>query len=101
MNSSVKPLVLVSQNILPKGYEILGQYFDVITLNKELTPEIFSKLKNRNFFGLLTLLTDKIDSELINSFPDTLKIISNHAVGFNNIDIQACKRRNIIVGNTP
>jgi glyoxylate reductase len=50
--------------------------------------------------GLLTLLTDSIDAELIDSSPK-LRAISNYAVGYDNIDLDAATRRRIPVGNTP
>jgi len=51
--------------------------------------------------GILTSITDKIDEETINKLSDTVKIISNFAVGFGNIDLEVAKKRNIIVTNTP
>ena len=51
--------------------------------------------------GILTSLTDKMDKETINKLPDTIKIISNFAVGFGNIDLEAAKKRSIVVTNTP
>jgi glyoxylate reductase len=50
--------------------------------------------------GLLTLLTDRIDAALIDGSPD-LRAISNYAVGFDNIDVDAATARGIAVGNTP
>ena len=51
--------------------------------------------------AVLTSLTDKMDEETINKLPETIKIISNFAVGFGNIDLEAAKRRGIAVTNTP
>jgi glyoxylate reductase len=51
--------------------------------------------------GILTSLTDKMDKETIDKLPDTIKIISNFAVGFGNIDLEAAKKRGIAVTNTP
>ena len=50
--------------------------------------------------GLLTLLTDRVDAELIEACP-RLRTISNYAVGYDNIDVAAASRRGISVGNTP
>jgi glyoxylate reductase len=50
--------------------------------------------------GLLTLLTDRVDTALIDACPN-LKTISNYAVGYDNIDLAAATRRGITVGNTP
>ena len=46
-------------------------------------------------------MTDKLDAETVNQLPDSIKIISNFAVGFGNIDLEAAKKRGIAVTNTP
>ena len=51
--------------------------------------------------GILTSLTDKMDTETINKLPDSIKILSNFAVGFGNIDLEAAKKRGIAITNTP
>ena len=51
--------------------------------------------------GILSSLTDKMDKQTIDKLPDTIKIISNFAVGFGNIDLEAAKSRGIVVTNTP
>jgi len=51
--------------------------------------------------GVLTLLTEKIDSEFMDAAGSQLQVISNFAVGYNNIDLQEATRRGIRVGNTP
>lgn len=50
--------------------------------------------------GLLCLLTDTIDEDLLQVNPN-LKVIANYAVGYNNIDLEACTQREILVSNTP
>ena len=50
--------------------------------------------------GLISLVTDTIDREVIEAAPD-LKVISNYAVGFNNIDVEAATEHNIAVRYTP
>jgi len=50
--------------------------------------------------GLVCLLTDKIDAEILNEAP-SLRVISNYAAGFDNIDVAEAARRGIVVGNTP
>lgn len=50
--------------------------------------------------GLLSLLTDRVDEALLEKMPH-LRIVSNMAVGVDNIDVPACTRRGILVGNTP
>ena len=63
---------------------------------------IFGELDELNdmYDGLLCLLTDKITAEVLNK-DKRLKIIANYAVGFDNVDVEAAKARNIMVTNTP
>jgi glyoxylate reductase len=56
--------------------------------------------RSRNVDGLLSMLTDRIDSDLIEQAV-RLKVISNYAVGFDNVDLRAAAARQIPVGNTP
>ena len=67
--------------------------------------ELYSQSKiiemSKGYDGILTSLTDKMDAETINKLPDTIKILSNFAVGFGNIDLEAAKKRGIAVTNTP
>ncbi len=51
--------------------------------------------------GVLTLLTDKVDAEFLDAAGPQLKIVSNYAVGFDNVDVPACTARGVAVGNTP
>ncbi|MDP9483969.1 MAG: D-glycerate dehydrogenase [Chloroflexota bacterium] len=51
--------------------------------------------------GILTLLTDRVDEELLHAAGPGLRVVSNLAVGYDNVDVAACARRGIAVGNTP
>ncbi len=51
--------------------------------------------------GVLTLLTDRVDEEFLDRAGRQLKVVSNFAVGFDNVDVAACTRRGVAVGNTP
>jgi len=70
-----------------------------------LNDELYSQEKlielSHGCDGVLSALTDKLDEKTINKLPDSVKILSNFAVGFGNIDLEAAKKRNIIVTNTP
>ena len=77
------------------GYEVLVSEFD-----RPLTQEeLLNKAKGAD--GLLTLLTDRIDGDLMDAVGPQLKMISSYAVGFDNIDVKAASDRGIVVTNTP
>ena len=97
-----KPKVFVTRLIPEKGFEIIRNLCDVDLWAEELPPRREDLLKHiRGVDGLLCLLTDKIDGEVMDEAGPQLKVISNHAVGFDNIDVPAATARRIPVGNTP
>ena len=51
--------------------------------------------------GLVTLLTERVDDELLDAAGPDLVVVANYAVGFDNIDVAACSRRGVLVSNTP
>ena len=98
----MKKKVLVTRKLLRSNEERASKLWDA-KLN--LKDEVYSQQKiielSQGCDGILSSLTEKIDEKVINSLPPSVKIISNFAVGFGNIDHQAAKKRNIIVTNTP
>jgi len=94
--------ILVTRKLIATSEEMAKKIFDV-KLNKE--DEILSKEQlirdSEGCDGILSSLTEKFDSDLISKLPKTVKIISNFAVGYGNIDLVAAKKRNIVVTNTP
>jgi len=78
---------------------------DTFETNLNLNDELYSQKKlielSNGCDGILSSLTDKLDAETINKLPKSIKIISNFAVGFGNIDLEAAKNKGISVTNTP
>ncbi|HEY9527794.1 MAG TPA: D-glycerate dehydrogenase [Anaerolineales bacterium] len=97
-----KPKVFVTRLIPEKGLEVVRDFCDVDLWAEELPPRREDLVEHiRGVDGLLCLLTDKIDGEVMDKAGPQLKVISNHAVGFDNIDVAAATARRIPVGNTP
>lgn len=97
-----KPRIFLTRVIPAKGIEMMQMVADVEIWPEELPPPYAVLLeKITQVDGLVCLLTDKIDAQLIEAAASELKVISQMAVGYDNIDIQAASRRRIPVGNTP
>jgi gluconate 2-dehydrogenase len=93
--------VLITRGIFPEVVEALAKRFDV-EHNAEDRPwppdELVGRLQGRH--GALATVMDKFDEPILSQAVD-LKVISNIAVGYNNIDVPACTRLGIRVTNTP
>ena len=94
--------ILITRRLLRSCEDKAKETFDA---NFNLNDELYSQQKlielSKGCDGILSSLTDKLDAVTINKLPDTIKIISNFAVGFGNIDLEAAKSRGIAVTNTP
>ncbi|MDB9743799.1 D-glycerate dehydrogenase [Pelagibacteraceae bacterium] len=94
--------ILVTRKLLQLNEDRLKQIYD-IKLNSN--DELYSQKKliemSEGCDGILSALTDKLDEETINMLPKSIKILSNFAVGFGNIDLDVAKKRDITVTNTP
>lgn len=95
------PHVFVTRVLPGPALGTLGQKVD-LTVWTEPRPVPRDRLLEEaaRSAGLLTLLTERIDTDLLDHAP-ALKVVSNMAVGFDNIDVPACAARNIPVGHTP
>jgi len=96
-----KPKIYVTRDIGERGLKIIRQHFDTEVWPEYAPPPkktIIEKAKNAD--ALATLLSDKIDGEIFDAAPK-LKIVSQLAVGFDNIDIPEATKRGIYVTNTP
>src|SRR3989344_5540429 len=87
-----------------KGYEVVVN--SAAADRPAMKEEILNALRQaqgegKPFDALLSILTEKIDAEIMDAAGSQLKIIANYAVGFDNIDLEAAKQKNILVTNTP
>lgn len=95
--------VYVTRVIPQPGLEILSENLSDVRVNTKdhlLTrQELLENVKGVD--GLLPLLTETINAEVMDAAGQQLKIIANHAVGFDNIDVEGATKRGIMVTNTP
>jgi glyoxylate reductase len=97
----MKPKVLVTRELLPEAMDFLRGRADIevgISSGNLPREDLLKKVSDKE--GLLPLLVDAIDREVIDRAP-RLKIIANCAVGYNNIDIDYARQKGILVTNTP
>ncbi len=97
-----KPKVFVTRVIPDKDLDLVKDFCDVDVWEGDLPPSRAELLQRvQGVDGLLCLLTDKIDGEVLDAAGEQLKVISNFAVGYDNIDVSAATARKLPVGNTP
>ncbi|MDC0974351.1 D-glycerate dehydrogenase [Candidatus Pelagibacter sp.] len=94
--------ILITRRLLKESEDKASKMFDA---NLNSNDELYSQSRlielSQGCDAVLTSLTDKMDADTINKLPESIKVISNFAVGFGNIDLEAAKKRGIAVTNTP
>ena len=94
--------ILITRKLIKDSEDKASKTFNpIFNANDELYSQSKVIDMSQGCDGILTSLTDKMDKETISKLPDTIKIISNFAVGFGNIDLNAAKEKGIAVTNTP
>lgn len=95
------PKILIAR-MLPQEALTLAQSRATVDLHTGPEPLARADLivRLRDKAGLICLITERVDAELLNSAPE-LKVVANVAVGYNNIDVAAATARGIVVTNTP
>jgi glyoxylate reductase len=97
-----RPKVFVAREIPEAGLSVVTGATDATVWPDELPPPRDELLRAvAGCDGVLTLLTDRVDDEFLDAAGPQLKVVSNYAVGFDNVDVPACTARGIPVGNTP
>ena len=98
----MKPKVYLTRKILPEGIDLLKKQDYHLVINPLDKPvsrkELIHQIKDTN--GILCTLSDRIDSEIIDAGL-RLKVISNYAVGYDNIDVNYATKKDIVITNTP
>jgi len=96
-----RPSVLVARAVFDDVVERLQAHFDVEVNSTDVPwpkPELMARLQGKR--GVLTSGSERIDAEVLAANPQ-LRVVSNIAVGYNNIDVPACDAQGVLVTNTP
>lgn len=99
---SERPDVLVTRPIMEEPTRVLSERCDLTVHENEFgipREELLSVVRGRD--AIVTMLTEKVDEELLRAAGPQLKIVANHAVGFDNIDLAACTAAGVLATNTP
>ena len=93
--------VVVTREVFNETIDLLAAHFEVVSNQEDRLfdrHELLSRISDAE--GIQTAGSDQVDDEFLDAAPE-LKIVANTAVGYNNIDVQACSRRGVFVTNTP
>lgn len=94
--------MLVTRTLLGNALERLAETCDVdLHADPDAIPRASLLERIRGMHAAVTLLTDRIDAEVLDAAGPQLAIVANVAVGYNNIDLDACRSRGVVVTNTP
>jgi glyoxylate/hydroxypyruvate/2-ketogluconate reductase len=96
-----RPVVLVARAIFPETLARLGEYFE-LKVNADDTPWTPEQLRAQlqGCWGALTTGSERIDVDALEASPE-LRAVCNMAVGYNNLDVAACRERGVVCTNTP
>jgi glyoxylate reductase len=96
------PRVFATRRFPDRVRAELERSFDLDLHDSEWPPEREELLRRvAGNEGLMLMLTDRVDDELLDAAGPQLRVVANYAVGTDNIDLEACRRRGVVVSNTP
>jgi glyoxylate reductase len=97
--------VLITRRVPQVGVDLLtkaGLAPDIIENDLPVVrEELLERLQKHSYEAILTTMSEKVDDEFLVAAGESLKLVANFAVGYNNINLEACKARGIKVSNTP
>jgi glyoxylate reductase len=97
-----RPRVFATRRFPARVREELERSFELDVHDSEWPPSRDELLRRAaGCDGLMTMLTDQVDDELLDAAGSRLRVVADFAVGYDNVDVPACTRRGVIVSNTP
>ena len=101
MSTESRPRVFVSRRLFQETLDLLARHAEIDVFERSGSPSPEELLeRTRGCTGLIAQGTDRIDAAFLDQLPD-LRVVSNVAVGYNNIDVDAARARGVVVTNTP
>ncbi|MEW6197882.1 MAG: D-glycerate dehydrogenase [Planctomycetota bacterium] len=99
----MQPRIVITRRVPPPAAEMLQQAGLQVDLVDQDDPPGRDELLRRvpGAAGLVTMLSEKVDADLLRAAGPALKVVANFAVGFDNVDLEACRQRGVRVTNTP
>jgi glyoxylate reductase len=100
--TGMRPKLLVTRELVPSVMEALRERFEVDVYDGDgaiAREDLLKRIQGAD--AALTLLTEKVDAEFFDAAGPQLRIVANHAVGFDNVDVPEATRRGVPVSNTP
>ncbi len=97
-----RPKVFVTRRVPERVLAELEAMFDLTLHDAELPlirAELLAGAGGQD--GVLAMLSDTVDAEFLDAAGEQLRIVANHAVGYDNVDLDACSRHGVLVSNTP
>ena len=92
----------VTRRLAPEVVGALADLFEIVVNDEEWPPprtELLAQASGKD--GLLTMTNDAVDEELLDAAGPQLRVVANHGVGFDNVDLEAATERGVLVTNTP
>ncbi len=99
-NARAVPKIVMTLDVPGPALSILREHAEVEVLGQILAPAAYRE-RIRGAVALLPQLRDRIDAETLDAAGPQLQVVSNYAVGLDNVDIPACTERGVMVGHTP
>jgi glyoxylate reductase len=94
--------VFLTRRVPGPVHSELERLFDVRAHDSERPPDRSLLLAGaEGCAGLLTMLSDQVDEELLVAAGDGLRVVANYAVGYDNVDVESATRRGVLIANTP
>src|SRR5687767_10723228 len=95
-----RPIVVVARVLLPGGWELLEDRFELREGGLDGGRDDLLELV-RGASAIIADASVPIDAEVLDAAGEGLRVVSNFAVGYDNVDLDACRDRGIVVTNTP